>query len=147
VRTSSLLCVQKALSTSSSRPFSKTKSIALADFFAFLLLLFPRLRLLPTTRTLAPHFNSLSLSLSSLFLLSSLRKARRLTITMLRRRRTDEENEEDNKKEEESASSVGTAFGKIWECYCALSCLFFFSLRCVLSLSLSPVFVVFGKML
>jgi len=62
-----------------------------------------------------------------------------------RRRNTDEENEEDE-KEEESALSVGTAFGKIWECYCALSCLFFFSLLRSLSLSLR-VFVVFGKML
>jgi hypothetical protein len=48
-----------------------------------------------------------------------------------RRRRTDEENEEEEKEEERSATSlsVGTAFGKIWECYCAFrSPLFFLSL-------------------
>jgi len=56
-----------------------------------------------------------------------------------RRRKQDEENEEDE-KEEESATSVGTAFGKIWECYCAYIFLyipFFFSLSVV---------IVFGKM-
>jgi len=55
-----------------------------------------------------------------------------------RRRKQDEENEEDE-KEEESATSVGTAFGKIWECYCAL----FFTF--VLLSSLSPLLLFSGK--
>jgi hypothetical protein len=55
-----------------------------------------------------------------------------------RRRKQDEENEEDE-KEEEKATSVGTAFGKIWECYCAL----FFTF--VLLRSLSPLLLFSGK--
>jgi len=132
------------------RPFSKTKSITLADFFAFCFLLLSLSFLVSSSSSSDDsHSRTSQLSLSLFPFLSSFYAKHDVTITMFargegrnRRRRTDEENEEDE-KEEESALSVGTAFGKIWECYCALSCLFFFSL--LRSLSLSPVSLFSGK--
>lgn len=83
--------------------------------------------------TAPPHNNSLSLSLFHALVTVIIMFARG-------RRRTDEENEEDEKEEE--SASVGTAFGKIWECYCAFYFVCLFSSLCAFG-SLSV--LVFGK--